>query len=163
MRDAITARNRDISGGEIETGKRRYLLRTIGRFEDLEDLSELILARRGDSLIRLGDVAEVQLGPLRAEPPVLHRRRAGHRPVGAARGRLQRHRHQATRCSRRWKHINRDVLKPAGMVMRLIADDVGYVEASLGNVWTNLAIGAVLASLVMFLFLRSGCAPRWSA
>ena len=27
------SRNRDVSGGEIESGKRRYLLRTIGRFE----------------------------------------------------------------------------------------------------------------------------------
>jgi len=39
--------------------------------------------------------------------------------------------------------------------MRLIADDVGYVQASLANVWKNLAIGALFASLVMFLFLRS--------
>jgi multidrug efflux pump subunit AcrB len=41
------------------------------------------------------------------------------------------------------------------MRMRLTADDVGYVEASIRNVWQNLAIGAVFASLVMFLFLRS--------
>jgi len=61
VRRAITDRNRDISGGEIETGKRRYLLRTLGRFQDLEDLRDLILVRRGDSLIRLNDVAEVQL------------------------------------------------------------------------------------------------------
>jgi multidrug efflux pump subunit AcrB len=40
------------------------------------------------------------------------------------------------------------------MQMRLLADDVGYVEASIYNVWTNLLIGAALASLVMFLFLR---------
>lgn len=41
------------------------------------------------------------------------------------------------------------------MRMALIADDVRYVEASVANVWTNLAIGAVFATLVMFLFLRS--------
>jgi multidrug efflux pump subunit AcrB len=40
VREAITARNRDLSGGEIESGKRRYLLRTVGRFEDLEDLEK---------------------------------------------------------------------------------------------------------------------------
>ena len=51
--------------------------------------------------------------------------------------------------------INREVLQPAGMTMRLVADDVGYVEDSLRNVWTNLALGAALASLVMFAFLRS--------
>jgi multidrug efflux pump subunit AcrB len=40
------------------------------------------------------------------------------------------------------------------MQVRLLADDVGYVESSIRNVWTNLLIGAALASLVMFLFLR---------
>ena len=42
------------------------------------------------------------------------------------------------------------------MEIKLIAEDVGYVEASVRNVWTNLGIGAVLATLVMYLFLRSG-------
>jgi multidrug efflux pump subunit AcrB len=32
----------------------------------------------------------------------------------------------------------------------------GYVEASVANVWQNLLIGALLATGVMFLFLRSG-------
>ena len=54
------------------------------------------------------------------------------------------------------EEINEEVLKPAGMQMFLVADDVGYVEASIHNVWTNLLIGAVLASIVMFLFLRTG-------
>jgi hypothetical protein len=51
--------------------------------------------------------------------------------------------------------INRDVLQPAGMRMVLTTDDVRYVQASAANVWQNLAIGAALATGVMFLFLRS--------
>ena len=42
VRLAVQARNRDISGGEIESGKRRYLLRTVGRFKDLQELRDLI-------------------------------------------------------------------------------------------------------------------------
>ena len=62
VRRAVAARNRDTSGGEIESGKRRYLLRTIGRFDTPEDLNDLIIARRGDNIIRLKDVADVRLG-----------------------------------------------------------------------------------------------------
>ena len=51
--------------------------------------------------------------------------------------------------------IDEEILKPAGMQMRLVADDVEYVESSLSNVWTNLAIGALLASVILFMFLRS--------
>jgi multidrug efflux pump subunit AcrB len=155
VRQAITARNRDLSGGEIESGKRRYLLRTVGRFEDLEDLENLILVRRGDSIIRLRDVAEVQLDHFEMSrisytdgAPVIGlsvRRQAGSNVIEIKEGLME-----------EMQHINREVLNPAGMYMRLIADDVGYVQASIKNVWTNLVLGAILASLVMFLFLRSG-------
>ena len=40
-------------------------------------------------------------------------------------------------------------------VLEPSADDVVYVEASVRNVWINLGIGAVLATVVLFLFLRS--------
>ena len=45
----------------MESGKRQYLLRTVGRFADIEELEQLILARRNDQIIRLRDVAEVTL------------------------------------------------------------------------------------------------------
>ena len=47
------SRNLDRSGGTIESGKREYLLRTIGRFESISEVGELIPARRGDQVIRL--------------------------------------------------------------------------------------------------------------
>jgi multidrug efflux pump subunit AcrB len=155
VRQAITERNRDISGGEIESGKRRYLLRTVGRFQDLQDLRELILVRRGDSLIRLGDVAEIKLDHYELSrisytdgDPVIGlsvRRQAGSNVIDIK-----------DKLMLEMEQINREVLNPAGMKMRLIADDVGYVQASIHNVWFNLSLGAILASLVMFLFLRSG-------
>ena len=154
VRRAITERNRDISGGEIESGKRRYLLRTVGRFRDLQELRELILVRRGDSLIRLGDVADVRLDHYEVSrmsytdgDPVIGlsvRRQAGSNVIDIKKKLLL-----------EMKQINQDLLNPAGMFMRLIADDVGYVQASVRNVWINLSLGAILASLVMFLFLRS--------
>jgi multidrug efflux pump subunit AcrB len=154
VRNALAARNRDTSGGEIESGKRRYLLRTIGRFDGTDDLEDLIVARRGDSIIKLRDVAEVRLDHfevtqnayVNGEPIIFLaiRREAGSNVIEI-------------------KHdviaevaaINREVLEPAGMEMELTADDVVYVQASIQNVWTNLSIGAVLATAVMFLFLRT--------
>ena len=155
VRRVITERNRDISGGEIESGKRRYLLRTVGRFRDLQELRDLILVRRGDSLIRLGDVADVRLDHYELSrmtytdgDPVIGlsvRRQAGSNVIDIKK-----------KLMIEMEQINQDILNPAGMFMRLIADDVGYVQASVRNVWINLSLGAVLASLVMFLFLRSG-------
>lgn len=157
IRTAIRQRNRDISGGEIESGKRRYLLRTVGRFRDIKELEELILQRDGDATTRLGEIATITLGHFEKSrlsytdgQPVIGmsvRREAGANVINIKR-------HMLTAMNT----INKDLLNPAGMHMRLIADDVGYVESSLFNVWKNLAIGAVLASIIMFLFLRSGYA-----
>lgn len=157
VKNAIRERNQDISGGEIESGKRRYLLRTIGRFNSFDDMNNLILARRGDSVIRLGEIAEIKLGHFEISrisytdgKPVIGmsvRRLVGSNVIDIKRKMME-----------KVAGINEEVLIPAGMHMRLIADDVGYVESSIFNVWKNLSIGAVLASLVMFLFLRSGSA-----
>lgn len=155
VRRAITERNRDISGGEIESGKRRYLLRTVGRFREIQELRDLILERRGDSIIRLGDVAEVKIDHFELSrlsytdgAPVIGlsvRRQPGSNVINIKNTLLK-----------EMEAINTELLNPAGMYMRLIADDVGYVQASIYNVWKNLTIGAIFASLVMFLFLRSG-------
>lgn len=155
VREAIRLRNRDISGGEIESGKRRYLLRTIGRFKNLDELQALIVARRGDAVIRLSEIADVRLGHFEISrhsytdgQPVIGmsvRRQAGSNVIDIKRA-----------LSREVQTINEELLNPAGMKMRLVADDVGYVEASVFNVWKNLLLGAMLASLVMYLFLKSG-------
>ena len=154
LRNAIRARNRDVSGGEIDSGKRRYLLRTIGRFDSVEALQELIVDRRGDSLIRLGDVAVVELDHSEIQSyayfngePILFtsvNREAGSNVIDIKYAMLA-----------AVERVNRDVLEPNGMRMQLMAEDAGYVEASIRNVWLNLSLGALFATAVMFLFLKS--------
>ncbi|MDJ0751390.1 MAG: efflux RND transporter permease subunit [Woeseiaceae bacterium] len=154
LRNAIRARNRDVSGGDIESGKRRYLLRTVGRFDSVESLENLIVDRRGDSLIRLADVADVELDHAEIQGysyfngnPILFmrvNREAGSNVIDIKYAMLE-----------AAEQVNRDVLRPNGMQIQLMAEDAGYVEASISNVWLNLSLGALFATAVMFLFLRS--------
>ncbi|WP_420390096.1 efflux RND transporter permease subunit [Marinobacter sp.] len=154
LRDAITSRNQDVSGGEVNAGKRRYLLRTVGRFRDLDELRNLVVSRTGDSAVRLSEVATVRQDHARIRElsyingqrvlGLQVRRESGSNVIDIKRAMLA-----------QVEIINRDVLNPAGMRLALTADDARYVEASVANVWTNLGIGAVFATLVMFLFLKS--------
>jgi len=155
VRSALRARNRDVTGGQLEAGKRKYLLRTIGRFNDIESLGELILSRRSDQVIRLGDVAQVRLDHFEVAreafvngKPVLFL--AVNRELGSNVIEIK------DAMFAEVERINRELLKNAGMELRLNATDTVYVEQSITTVWRNLALGAVLATLVMFLFLRSG-------
>jgi multidrug efflux pump subunit AcrB len=154
IREALRSRNRDRSGGTVESGKRQYLLRTVGRFEELEQLSALVLARRGDAVIRLSDVASVQLDHFEERALssfngdqnlfIALFKESGSNVIDIKRG-----------ITAEVLRLNREVLAPAGLQIERVADDVVYVRNSLRNVWQNLILGALLASAVMFLFLRS--------
>ncbi len=62
VRSAIRSRNRDVFGGDIDTGKRRYVVRTIGRFDSLQAINDTIIAERSGHTVRLQDVGEATLG-----------------------------------------------------------------------------------------------------
>jgi multidrug efflux pump subunit AcrB len=154
LRDAVRARNRDASGGDIDSGKRRYLVRTLGRFETIEDVENLILARRGDSIVRLHDVATVRLN--HAELRSLSYT-AGQRTLNLS---VRREPGSNVIAIKRAmtpvvEDLNRELLERSGLELRLVNDDVKYVEDSVRNVFQNLLLGALLATLVMYLFLRS--------
>ena len=154
VRAALRARNRDVTGGELESGKRRYLLRTVGRFDDLEALERLILVRRGGAVIRLGDVASVSLDHFEIQreafvngKPVLFlavNRELGSNVIDIKDAMFE-----------EVERINDELLERAGMELALNATDTVYVEQSIATVWRNLLLGAGLATLVMFVFLRS--------
>ncbi len=155
VRSAIRARNRDRSGGDLEAGKRQYLLRTIGRFEDLEELENLILARRGDNIVRLSDVATVRMDHFEKRMiarfngadglMMAVRRESGSNVIEIKEQMLE-----------EVAALETQVLAPAGLQLTLMSDDVVYVRDSIRTVWQNLILGALFATGIMYLFLRSG-------
>lgn len=154
VRNAIRTRNRDVSGGDLDSGKRRYLLRTRGRFDNLEQIENLVIARQGDAFVRLKDVGYVEqsISEVRSfvytdGEPVINlsvKRQIGSNVITIKNDMLE-----------VVEELNQGILKDNGMAMELISEDVRYVENSVKIVSRSLLIGAVLATLVLFLFLRS--------
>ncbi len=154
LRNSIRDRNRDISAGDISSGKRSYLVRTIGRLDSPDELASIILKRSGDSVTTLGDVAEVELGLYEKRTLSYQEGRPSifasvSREIGTNVIEIRDAMNIAI------EEINRDVLAPEGLLIYKTSDDVRYVEASISNVWRNLIIGACAATLVLWLFLRS--------
>ncbi len=154
VRNAIRARNRDVSGGDLDSGKRRYLLRTVGRFTTTEDIENMVIAQRDGAFIRLRDLGYAELSTFEIEsysygngiPNISMgvRRQIGSNVVEVKENVMQ-----------RVEELNAGLLKERGLYMTLNADDVKYVTASVVNVRKNLVIGALLATLVLYLFLRT--------
>ncbi|MGV6826680.1 MAG: efflux RND transporter permease subunit [bacterium] len=155
VRNAIRARNRDVSGGDLDSGKRRYLLRTIGRFQSIEELNDLVVAERDGEFVRLKDVGEVNLDyaeirtyAYAAGKPQLAF--AVNRQIGSNVIQIKQDMMETV------ASLNTGILSEKGLELVLNSDDVVYVNDAVEVVRHNLAIGAVLALLVLFLFLRSG-------
>lgn len=154
VRNAVRARNRDVSAGDIDVGKRRYLLRTVGRFDTLTELEDLIVSRRDNAIVRLRDIAEVRFDHFEIRrlsfaegQPALQL--AVSRVAGSNVIDIKRAMEPVIAA------LDQDVLRPNGMRIGLTSDDVRYVEESVRNVWQNLSLGALLATLVLYGFLRS--------
>ena len=157
VRDAIRTRNRDVSGGDVDIGKRRILLRTVGRFSNVEEIEQMVIARRGNSLVRLADVggAELTTQEVRyysyanGRPNITMgvRRQVGANVVEVMDGVVA-----------AVADLNQGLLAHRGIEMELTSEDVQYVKDAIAVVRRNLIIGAGLATLVLLAFLRSGLA-----
>ncbi len=154
VRNAIRARNRDVSGGDLDSGKRRYILRTVGRFRDLEDMENMVVARQGDAFVRLKDLGYVERDISEIRSVVYTdgervvnlsvKRQIGSNVIAIKRD-----------ITRAIEDLNAGYLKDNGMQIKLISEDVRYVEQSVKVVSQSLLIGSLLATLILFLFLRS--------
>ncbi|MHC5746922.1 MAG: efflux RND transporter permease subunit [Nostoc sp.] len=60
--EAVQAANVNAPGGFLTTPDKQTLIRGIGRIESLDDLQQSVIIARQGTPVRLGDVAEVQIG-----------------------------------------------------------------------------------------------------
>ncbi|MFT3830608.1 MAG: efflux RND transporter permease subunit [Opitutaceae bacterium] len=56
---ALQGGNTNIPGGAVESGARRFNLKTTGAYTDLDEVRQTPLGAQGTAVVRLGDVAEV--------------------------------------------------------------------------------------------------------
>ena len=155
FRQALLRRNRDVSGGDLDAGKRRYLVRTMGRFESIEEIENSVIARRDGELIYMRDLgyAEMTVAEQRNESRyngkpglmVSIKRQRGANIMEVADG-------VAAAVN---DNINPNLMDPRGLYLRFLHADTIYINKAVGVIASNLVLGALLALGVLYLFLRS--------
>ena len=61
---AIEMANRNDGAGRVNAGDEALIVRSLGAIQSLGDLDGIVVARKGDDVIRLADVAETRIGEL---------------------------------------------------------------------------------------------------
>ncbi|MDA3833936.1 MAG: efflux RND transporter permease subunit [Spirochaetales bacterium] len=146
--------NNNISAGNFDEGKRRYIARTVGEYKSIEDVSKVIIKRVNGIPVAVGDIAEVQLGYQDMDVVVRHEgvptivmnavREPGSNVLIVMK-----------MIKEVLKDLNDGILKERRLGIVQAYDETGYIYSAINIVRKNIFLGGTLAVIVLLLFLRS--------
>ncbi|HYL81106.1 MAG TPA: efflux RND transporter permease subunit, partial [Candidatus Acidoferrum sp.] len=149
---AIANQNLMLPGGNLAQGARELTVRMKGRVNSVPEFDGIVVANRAGSQITLAQVGRAEDGTEEAETAgnvdgksaviLAVRRQSGTNTVTVADEVTQRLTGMRSRL-------------PAGYKMEITRDQSDFIKASVKNVQEHLIVGAILAALVVLLFLRN--------
>ncbi len=151
---ALERENRNYSGGDFSEGKRRYVVRTVGEYHSPADIENIVIAVRNNVPIYVRDIATVGLAYQKPTMQAFGK----DRPVlflNAVKERGANVLEVMASLKETVERLNRELLPPRGLRLRLGYDQTEYVNSAIDLVKDNLYVGALLATAILLLFLRS--------
>jgi HAE1 family hydrophobic/amphiphilic exporter-1 len=151
---ALNQENENISAGDFDEGKRKFIARTVGQYQSPNDVENVVIKYINGAPIYVRDIAEVKLGYAKPTATVHEKNRPtiavnAKRQTGANVLQVMRGVREAI------TEMNEGLLKERGLRLRQVYDETEYIESAIDLVRQNLFVGGTLAVLVLILFLRS--------
>ncbi len=152
--------NAAISAGDVNEGKRRYIVRTEAELNTLDSISKVVLRSIRDpqtgrlARVTVGDIAKVQFSfkdptaniRLLGEAAIAFnaQREAGANVIATMQG-----------IQAAIRELNQTAIPEAGLRLEQVYDETIYIKSSVKLVRQNILVGGLMAALVLLLFLRS--------
>ena len=156
----LRAADASISAGEVEEGKRRYVVRTDGAVQSVDDVRKILLRTIQDpgtgrvSRLTVGDVADVRFVYQEPRARIRHlgtpslavsvKREIGANVIETMTG---------LRAAA--AELQAGPVERAGLTLRQVYDETVYIDSALDLVQQNVYVGGLLAAIVLLVFLRS--------
>ena len=147
----IRAENINLSGGRLEEGDQRFLVRTLNEFQSIEEFRGAIVANVANRPVHLGDVATVERGYKEREAIT---RVKGRESVELAvykegdENTVQ----VAKLIAQRVERIRESL--PEDIELVVIYDQSTFISSAVNDVRTAAILGGLIAILVLYGFLR---------
>jgi HAE1 family hydrophobic/amphiphilic exporter-1 len=156
----LRAENVNLSGGRLEQGTQRFLVRTLNEFESVEQMANAIIATRDGQPVYLRDVARVTRG--------YKDREAITRVDGKESIELAVYKEGDANTVALAKGVRARITEleknlPAGTRLTQVYDQSTFIDAAISEVKTSALIGGLLAILVLYAFLRDARATLISS
>ncbi|MBW4935024.1 efflux RND transporter permease subunit [Marinobacter sp. F4206] len=149
---ALRRNNVELPAGSVDSSTRNFTVRAEGRLSTVDEFRRLVIRRDGNDLLRLGEVANVQMG---VESDVSRLRANGQTAIGM--GIIRQSKANTVAVSDAVQaelEKIRETLPPEVTIAESYDESI-FIRASIKEVLITLAIAVSLVILVIFLFLRS--------
>ncbi|MDZ4362573.1 CusA/CzcA family heavy metal efflux RND transporter [Brevundimonas sp.] len=158
--EALEHANRIAGAGYVNRAGEAYIVRADARLKSLDDLAQTPILNQGGRVIRVADVATVEIG---RTPRLGSASADGRETVIGTALMLQgeNSREVAQRVGQRIREMEASL--PPGVVIRPALDRTELVEATIKTVEHNLLLGALLVIAVLFLALGNARAALITA
>jgi HAE1 family hydrophobic/amphiphilic exporter-1 len=154
LNGAIQQANSTTSAGVLGIGRKNYRIRTLGQFQSTDDALNVVVYDDGIKRVYLRDVATIGRGYAKESAAVLHnggqiivvglRKETGANVL-----------EMSDRVEAEVDRLNEKILAEKGLYMELVYDQRTYINTAIDLVKQNVAVGGLLAILVLMSFLRS--------
>ena len=149
---ALRAQNIEIPAGRVESRQREFTVLSETDLRTPEQFGKIILSQADGYLVRLGDVAKVELG---ADSSRFRARFNGNNaiPLGIVKQAVANPLEISAALKKLLPEITRTL--PEGMKVEIAYDSTIFIQQSINEVYKTVAEAVLLVVLVIFLFLRS--------
>ncbi|MGE5683110.1 MAG: efflux RND transporter permease subunit [Bacillota bacterium] len=149
---SVGASNVEIPGGNLDQGSRQLLLRTMGKFQSLDDFGKIVVVSKSGNVVRLNEIATVSdatiektsLSRFNGKPAVGLNilKQSGANTVDVA------------------QQVQKEVKKleanlPSDIKINTAEDYSIFIKDSVNDVLFDLIYGGLLAIIVIYLFLAN--------
>src|SRR6202007_2984238 len=157
VREALQRENIEAPGGRMITGPMELGLRTLGRVTAAEQFGEIVIGTRGGTPVRVRDVAQVEDGAqeLRTWSALFRKYSAPEDVVS-----IQVLRQSGVNTVRVADDVRAKVQDlrsqlPPGVQLQIVHDISEFIKASVHSLLEHLVFGSILASFVVWIFIRN--------
>ena len=150
--DITNLENVNTPGGKVESYDTEVTVRTLGKYKNIDDLKNVVVAMQDGRIIKLGDVADVVDGWSEdrtysrtngvASVGIGIRKQSGTNTVAVA----------DTVINAMDAFVEKDI--PADIKATIVRDQSFYIKENVHEVWNAIIVGGILAVLITYMFLR---------
>jgi multidrug efflux pump len=155
---AIKKQNVELPGGLISSTKRELTVKTDSRLATPDEFRQIIISNRNGYLVRLGEVAKVEVGP---EDNRFEFYKDGITAIGLGIVRQATANTLAVADGVRAELKKLDPALPPGTETTIMYDESNFIRASINGVLKTLLEGIGLVILVISSSCASGARPSW--